>query len=605
MKDINFFKETISTFQYLLWAINLIWQSAHRWTIAWLTLIILQGLLPIVNIYLTRDLVNHLVPVSKNNFNNDSLQSILIIVIALGIILILSQAVQGLIDWVRTSQSDLVQDYINDLIHQKASEIDLSFYDDPNYYDCLERARVDAISRPVNLLENLSNLLQSSITLVAMSGILIPFGIWVPLALLVSTLPALYITFYYNYRRHQWQMTVTTRQRRSRYYENILTKRENVTETRIFNLSSHFREVYQNLRQRLRNEQLQLIRHQAFADLAAGTLSITVTGIVMAIMVWRALQAQISLGDLTLLYQAFNQGQSLIKNLLSNTGKIYFNSLFIENLKEFLNLAPILKETANSYPIPIPIKNSIQFKNIRFRYPHSPRWALDGFDLTIKVGQVVAIVGTNGAGKSTLMKLLCRFYDPTEGNIFIDNHNLKDLQIESLQKIITVLFQEPVRYNEPAVDNIAYGDWDNHPSFSRIEEAAQVSGADKVIARLPQGYQEVLGKWLGTADLSVGEWQKIALARAFLRQSEIVLLDEPTSAMDSWAEAEWMSRFRELVAGRTAIMITHRFTTAMQADQIYVMDCGKIVESGTHQQLLSLGGLYAQSWKQQMKDVNL
>jgi ATP-binding cassette subfamily B protein len=221
------------------------------------------------------------------------------------------------------------------------------------------------------------------------------------------------------------------------------------------------------------------------------------------------------------------------------------------------------------------------------------------------VGQVVAIVGTNGAGKSTLMKLLCRFYDPTEGNIFIDNHNLKDLQIESLQKIITVLFQEPVRYNEPAVDNIAYGDWDNHPSFSRIEEAAQVSGADKVIARLPQGYQEVLGKWLGTADLSVGEWQKIALARAFLRQSEIVLLDEPTSAMDSWAEAEWMSRFRELVAGRTAIMITHRFTTAMQADQIYVMDCGKIVESGTHQQLLRLGGLYAQSWKQQRKDVNL
>ena len=198
MKDINFFKETISTFQYLLWAINLIWQSAHRWTIAWLTLIILQGLLPIVNIYLTRDLVNHLVPVSKNNFNNDSLQSILILVIALGIILILSQAVQGLMDWVRTSQSDLVQDYINDLIHQKASEIDLSFYDDPNYYDCLERAKVDAISRPVNLLENLSNLLQISITLVAMSGILIPFGIWVPLALLVSTLPALYITFYYN-----------------------------------------------------------------------------------------------------------------------------------------------------------------------------------------------------------------------------------------------------------------------------------------------------------------------------------------------------------------------------------------------------------------------
>ena len=195
MNNINFFKDAISTFQYLPWAIKLVWQSAHRWTIAWLSLIILQGLLPVTNIYLTRDLVNHLVKVSKNNFNNDSLQPILILVIALGIILIVSQALQGLMDWVRTSQTDLVQDHINDLIHQKASELDLSFYDDPNYYDCLERARVDAINRPVTLLENLSSLLQNSITLVAMAGILIPFGIWFPLILLISTLPALILLF--------------------------------------------------------------------------------------------------------------------------------------------------------------------------------------------------------------------------------------------------------------------------------------------------------------------------------------------------------------------------------------------------------------------------
>ncbi len=600
----NLYQEATATLQLLVWAINLVWQSAHRWTIAWLILIIIQGLLPIANIYLTRDLVNQLVNINEKGFYQRDLTSIIVLVIALGITLIVSQALQGLIDWIKTSQTDLVQDYINDLIHQKASELDLSFYDNPGYYDCLERARIDAINRPVTLLENLSSLLQNAITLTAMAGILIPFGIWMPLTLLISTLPALYLTFYYNYRRHQWQIKSTIHQRRLRYYENLLTKRENVTEIRIFNLSNYFRQLYKNLRQRLRNEQLQIIRHQAFADLVAGILSVTMTGIVLGLMVWQALKSQISLGDLTLLYQAFNQGQSLMKNLLSNTGKIYFNSLFIENLQEFLLLKPILAETKEAIALPLPLNQGIRFENVTFQYPHHSRLALANFNLTIKAGQVIAIVGTNGAGKSTLIKLLCRFYDPTQGNILIDNHNLKDLTLDSLRRSITVLFQEPVRYNEPAADNIAFGDWSNSPSFGEIERSACISGADQVISRLPQGYQEVLGKWLGTAELSVGEWQKIALARAFLRQAEIILLDEPTSAMDSWAEAQWMSRFRQLVTGRTAIIITHRLTTARQADQIYLMDQGKIIESGTHQQLLNINGRYAQSWKQQLKDLN-
>lgn len=188
-----------------------------------------------------------------------------------------------------------------------------------------------------------------------------------------------------------------------------------------------------------------------------------------------------------------------------------------------------------------------------------------------------------------------------EGAILIDDRQLQDLDLSSLRRAIAVLFQEPVRYHETAAHNIAYGDWHVIPHRTDIENAAKAAGADRVIARLPQGYEEILGKWFGGAELSVGEWQKIALARAFLRQSQIILLDEPTSAMDSWAEADWMSRFRQLIASRTAIMVTHRFTTAMQADKIYVMDCGKIVESGTHQQLLAQNGLYAQSWQQQMK----
>ena len=581
------------------WALQLVWQSARGWSLAWLGLVGVQGLLPVATVYLTRDLVNQLVAVGQGGQGDGGqLQTVAAIMVALALVLVVGQALQGLLDWVRTSQGDLVQDHIMDLIHHQANRLDLSFYDDPQYYDCLERARNDAISRPVSLLESLSSVLQSAITLVAMAGILLPFGAWVPLTLVLSTLPAFAFTVYYQRQRHQWQMRVTRRQRRVRYYEYFLTRRENIPEIRIFNLSPYLRRLYRGLRQRLRQEQVAIIRQQALADLGAGGLAIAASGGVMVVMIWRALQGQVSLGDLTLLYQAFNQGQGLMKTLLSRAGQLYFNSLFIENLKTFLDLTPVLVEAAQAQPLPAGV--GLRFEQVGFRYPHSDRWALRDFNLTIEPGQFVAIVGTNGAGKSTLMKLLCRFYDPTEGRIWVGDRELTTIQQEALRRAITVLFQHPVQYAETVRDNIAYGAWETDPSPGAIAEAAAVSGADRVIRRLPQGYDEVLGKFLGNSELSTGEWQKVALARAFLRQAEIVLLDEPTSAMDSWAEIEWMGRFRQLVAGRIAIMITHRFTTAMQADRIYVMDQGTLVEAGTHQQLLALGGRYAQSWQQQM-----
>lgn len=582
------------------WALHLVWQSARGWSLAWLSLVVVQGLLPVATVYLTRDLVNLLVTVGQGGLEVGKLQAVAPLIGALALVLVAGQALQGVMDWVRTSQGDLVQDHIMDLIHHQANRLDLSFYDDPQYYDCLERARNEAISRPLSLLESLSSVLQSSLTLVAMAGILLPFGAWVPLTLVLSTLPAFGFTLYYQRQRHSWQMRVTRQQRRVRHYEYFLTRRENIPEIRIFNLSPYFRRIYQGLRRRLRQEQLGIIRQQALADLGAGVLAIAVSGGVMVAMVWRALQGQVSLGDLTLLYQAFNQGQGLMKTLLNRAGQIYFNSLFIENLKTFLDLTPVLVEPDPA--LPLPVGAGLRFEQVGFRYPHSDRWALRDFNLTIEPGQFVAIVGTNGAGKSTLMKLLCRFYDPTEGRIWMGDRTLTTLSQEALRRAITVLFQHPVQYAETVADNIAYGAWETHPSPGEIARAAAISGADRVIQRLPQGYDEVLGKFLGNSELSTGEWQKIALARAFLRQAEIVLLDEPTSAMDSWAEIEWMGRFRQLVAGRIAIMITHRFTTAMQADRIYVMDQGTLVEAGTHAQLLALGGRYAQSWQQQMAD---
>ncbi len=588
---------------YLPRALALVWRAARGWTLAWFALLTLQGVLPIATVYLTRDLVNRVVALT-NAPTSENLQATLVIVALFGAVLLFAQVLGGLSNWVRAAQSQLVADYILDQIHTQAAALDLSFYDAPAYYDTLHRARTDAFSRPVALLENLGALWQNSITLIAMAGVLIPFGVWLPVALIISTLPALAVTFYFTRRNHAWRMATTAEQRRTYYYDWLLTLREAAPELRLFGLGNHARHSYQTLRRKLRDEQLQLLRSQAFFDLLAGAFGLSVMGAVMGWMILRALQAQFTLGDLTLLYQAFTQGQNLMRTLLGSTSQLYGNLLSIENLFEFLSLQPQVQESAQPRPAPLTLRDGIHFENVSFRYPDSARWALEQFNLVIPAGQVAAIVGANGAGKSTLIKLLCRFYDPSAGVIRLDDVNVQAMSLEELRARITVLFQEPMHYHETAAHNIAFGDWQAQPNEAQIHAAAHAGGAAEVIGRLPLGYAEILGKWFGGAELSVGEWQRVALARAFLRQAPILVLDEPTSAMDSWAEGEWMARFRALVAGRTALIITHRFTTAMQADVIHVMDCGRIVESGTHNELVARGGRYAQSWQMQMEARN-
>jgi ATP-binding cassette subfamily B protein len=283
-------------------------------------------------------------------------------------------------------------------------------------------------------------------------------------------------------------------------------------------------------------------------------------------------------------------------------GQLYANSLFLGNLFEFLALEPIIVEPkADQAATPRELLEEIRFDNVSFSYPQSERRALNDFSLTIPAGQIVALVGPNGAGKTTLVKLLCRFYDPTSGRIEIDGTNIKQISTTYLRRLITVLFQQPFHYNATVGENIRYGDLEHEPQLSEIEAAARAAGAEDIIARLPEGYASVLGKWFaGGTELSVGEWQRIALARAFLRQAPIIVLDEPTSALDPWAEADWLLRFRRLALGRTAIIITHRFTTAMHADIIHVMEHGRIIEAGSHYDLLDRDGLYADSWKRQM-----
>jgi len=581
-------------------ALDLVWSVARPWTIAWILLLVVQGLLPVGLVYLTKLVVDG---ITRGHGSWSAMLHVLQVVLLLGATLLLMEVVRNAINWVRTVQAELLQDHITALIHEKSVTVDLAFYELADYYDHLHRARTEARYRPVALLGNLGALLQNSITLIAMGAILIPLGPWLTIALLLSTVPAFFVVVHYALAEYQWRLRTTTDDRRSWYYDWIMTTADAAAEIRLFSLGKYFQSHYKDLRRRLRGERLELMRRQGLAELAASLIALLIIGAAMLLMTWRALMGRITLGELALVYAAFNQGQGLMRTLLENAGQLYGNSLFLGNLFEFLSLESAERTAQRDERAVLrdrPLSGAISLQNVTFTYPDASTTALDNFTLSIPRGKIIAIVGPNGAGKSTLLKLLCRFYDPNAGSITIDGQNIKDIPIDDLRRSITVLFQQPFHYNTTVRDNILYGDLTLEASDAELDAAINAAGAAEIVSRLANREQTLLGRWFpGGIELSVGEWQRIALARAFLRLAPIIILDEPTSALDPWAEADWLERFRQLALGRTSIIITHRFTTAMHADVIHVMDRGRIVESGNHQRLLALGGLYSESWSRQ------
>lgn len=598
-------RKLLSLLPYLPRSVKLAWAAAKNWSVAWAVLLILQGLLPVVTVYLTRSLVDSLVAAVRSGAAWQNVRPVLFFAGLMAILFLLTDLLRGITNWVRTAQSERVQDHIRNLIHEKSASIDLSFYESPEFYDHLHRACTEAGYRPQALLENIGNLIQGGITLTAMAAVLIRFGFWVPLVLVVSTLPVLVLVLHYNLLQHEWWVRTTAENRRCRYYDRLLTSRDSAAEMRLFGLGDHFRCSYQSLRRQLRNERLKLAKSEALAELGARSIALLITCGILAWMLRQVLLKAITLGDLALFYQAFNQGQQVMRSLLRDAGQVYSNILFLESLFEFLALENRMKEPAHPAPAPEVLKEGVRFRHVDFRYPGSGKLALNDFSLLIPAGRITAIVGANGAGKSTLVKLICRLYDPQSGRIELDGVPVREIPIGQLRRLVTVLFQDPVHYNATASENIGLGDLDGMKRADDIEAAARASGADEFIVRLPEGYDTFLGRqFMGGTELSIGQWQRLALARAFLRRAPVIVLDEPTSAMDSWAEAEWFDRFCALAAGRTAMIITHRFTTAMRADIIHVMQDGRIVESGSHEELLCRNGLYAQSWKKQTKRWN-
>jgi ATP-binding cassette subfamily B protein len=581
-------------------AMGFVWESSRRLMLINGAVIFMQSVLPLVVLLMIKQIVDE-VSSSLNTPNpTDQFNSVATLVLIAGVATMLIVIFRTIGEYVREALTHTVTDHMYDILHAKSIEVDLEYYENPQYHDTLHRAQQEASFRPQNIVERLLRLGQSGISLLAIAGLLFTLHWVVALVLFVSVFPGLLVRLRYSKQVYHWQRRRTETERQAKYYDLMLTDSAFAKEIRLFGLGDLFLGRFHNLRSRLRHERLEIIKRRSSAALVTAIVTILLEFGTYLFIAYRTLNGDLSLGGFVLYFEAFRLGQESLINLLYSVADLYEDNLFLTNLYEFLDLDRRVLEPEDPKTMPQSFQQGFEIKNLEFQYPALTREVLKDINMTIKPGEVVALVGENGSGKTTLIKLLCRLYDPTGGHITLDNTDISEFETVPYRRQISVLFQDYTHFNLTVQENIWFGNINAEPDIEKIKKVTANAGVAPVVDNLPNGYDTMLGKWFEDGEeLSIGEWQKIALARAYLRDAPIIMLDEPTSALDARAEHEVFERFRELIKGKTAIMISHRLSTVKMADCIYVLDHGRIVEQGKHDDLVALGGKYAQLFEMQ------
>ena len=584
----------------IAWAFRLVWRSGPLLTITNLVLRFMQAVLPLLGLYLIKLIVDQISTGLNEADRIPIFREILFLVLLSGCVVLLERVLSTLASLVSMSQAYAATDRMYEILHSKSIEMDLEYYENSEYYDTLHRAQQEAPYRPTRIVEGIFSCGQNAISLIAIGGLLLTFHWSVPAFLILAAIPGLLVRFRFAKRLYIWSRRKTPTERQALYFNAMLTGSNYAKEIRLFGLGNIFAERFDRLRRRIRRERLNLLTKRSVADLVTQGGAIIPAFALFGFLAYRAVHGLMTIGDLVMFYQAVQRGQTYLNQFLGSIANLYENNLFLSNVLEFLALKPKITEVPQPKSVARPLQSGIVFQNVSFHYPGSDRAVLDRVTLSIRSGEHIALVGENGSGKTTLVKLLSRLYDPTAGVITFDGRDIRELSLRELRQRITVVFQDYGRYYLTARENIWLGNVELPPKQDHIVTAARQAGVDEAIAKLRAGYDTVLGKWFeGGEELSVGEWQKLALARAFMRDAEIIVLDEPTSALDPRAEYELFKKFHELAKGRTAILISHRLSTVRMADSIYVLENGQIMESGTHDQLVSDGGNYANLFETQ------
>ncbi len=584
-------------------ALQLVWKSSPYWTLARIGLVIVQGSLPLFSIYMTKLIVDQVTASFALADRTTAMQDIVpLLMIAAGLTIATTLSA-SLSELVTIAHAQRVTDYMQSIIHTKSISADLEYYENSEYYDALQRAQQEAPYRPPRILDRLAQTGQNSISLIAMVGLLFALHWGIVGVLIVAAIPAVLVRVKFAGVMYHWKKRRTQLERQAIYLGWLQTTDLFAKEIRLFNLGHHFKDNYSQIREQIYQEKVRIVSKRSFAFFAAQATAGMFVFAIFVFLVQQTIIGTLKLGDLVLYYQALQKGQNSLKGLLGSLSGLYEDNLFLAYLYDFLDLKSRLQEPEVPHAFPSALGTGVVFDNVSFQYATTERQALENISLKLQPGQVIALVGENGSGKTTLIKLLCRLYDPTAGSITIDGIDLKSFNTSDLRNHISVIFQDYAKYHFTARDNIRLGNINTPPDDRKIVTAAQVSGADRVINSLPQGYDTVLGKMFDQGEeLSIGQWQKIALARAFLRDSQVIVLDEPTSAMDPKAEYEVFQQFRKLIHNQSAILISHRLSTVKMADYIYVMSQGRMIEEGSHKSLLDLDGVYASMFETQAQN---
>jgi ATP-binding cassette subfamily B protein len=586
----------------------LVWRTSRFLTTASLTLRLVRALVPIVTLYIGKLIIDEVVVLVQRPDNPPTLQAWLdsglidglVLLLAAEFALAIATDVLGrIVALIDNLLSQRVSNASSLRLMEHAATLDLEDFEDADFQDRLERARRQASGR-MTLMGQLFGQVQDIVTVISFGAGLIFYAPWLIALLILALVPAFLGEAYFNAQSYTLDYLRTQERRELDYLRLTAASVETAKEVKIFGLHGFLIGRYRRLAEALYAASRRLaLRRAAWGGMltAIGTIGYYLA---YAYIAWRTLSGDFSVGDLTFLAGSFLRLRGLLEGLLSGLSTTAAQALYVDDLFSFFALRPRIRSPEGALPFPQPIRQGFSFEDVGFRYPDAQRWAVRHLSFTLQAGEVLALVGENGAGKTTLVKLLTRLYDPTEGRILLDGRDLRDYDLAALRGNMGVIFQDFVRYNLRAGENIAVGRIEARHERPRIEEAARRSRADDVIARLPAGYDQMVGKrFRNGVELSGGEWQKVAIARAYMRDAQVLILDEPTAALDARAEFEVFQRFKELSAGKTAILISHRFSSVRMADRILVLADGKVEAAGTHEELIARPGRYAELFELQ------
>lgn len=589
-------KNTLSQYRF---ALSIVWKSSRKYTIARLVTIFLKALLPVARLIFVKLVFDELT--GGGSLGDVEKDKVIFYLIGLGLSLLIDGVVLNLSQYIEGLQQQKVADYTAGLLQKKSIAMDLELYDDPEYHDSYFLAHRHGLTRPIQLVSDLMSFGENLISILFIGGLIFTIHASIPLLLFVSILPSAIIKYIFSDKLFKWEKKRALMERKGYYLNHLVTDTQYAKEIRVFDAGLSLSEKFGVLRETLFAEKKALFSLRARLGIGGKVVEVSAEVFSYVFLTYRAMNGLITIGDLAMAFPAFQRGKTNLSGLLQSMVKLLEHRLFLSHFIGFMKLEPKIRDDDSSLHLSGKITSGIELTEVSFQYPKTTVDAVSQVSLSLKKGQITALVGENGSGKTTLVKLICRLYDPSSGELYLDGKNYKAIRLSDLRSKMSITFQDFAKYYLTVGENISFSDLNRDDDTSELEAYARLTGANTFIDRLPNTYEQQLGRMFDTStELSIGQWQKVALARMFFKEAEVLIVDEPTSAIDPLSEHKIFENLKELASDKIIVLVTHRLYNLKLADQVVVMEGGAIVEKGSHDDLAAAQGKYARMLSKQL-----